>query len=181
MKKRDFRKLALLGIASGFLISNQSLASETGTVQCEKSVGLSQLESLIAASQKCGGPHGCPGLTADRDRPDSDPNSGNMNYRLMTEDELLLELNEKGRALYLSLDPKGRKLARIVASQMCNNTNICRGYNACRTDQNDCAGQGSCEGKSKCSFSDKNLAVKVVADKLAKKRREALQGSSEQR
>lgn len=99
---------------------------------------------------------------------------GNRGYYLMSEDDLLLELNDKGTALYNSLTPEGKELARKVASQRCNGTNECKGLNACKTDANDCAGKGACKGKSKCAFSDKNLAVKVVADKMAAKRNGAV-------
>lgn len=95
---------------------------------------------------------------------------GNRGYHLMTEDELLLELNDQGTKLFNSLTPEGKKLALKVASQRCNNTNECKGLNACKTDSHECAGKGSCKGQSKCAFSDKNLAVKVVADKMAQKR-----------
>lgn len=103
-----------------------------------------------------------------------DPNSENMGYYLMSEDELLLELNDEGTKIYKSLSPEGKKLAREVASQRCNGTNSCKGLNACQTDQNSCAGKGSCKGKSKCAISDKNLAVKLVAKKMAEKRNGAL-------
>lgn len=93
---------------------------------------------------------------------------GNLGYFVMTEDELLLELNEEGENIYNSLDSKGKALAREVASQRCNGMNKCAGLNACRTDTNKCAGQGSCKGLSKCGFSDKNLAVKVAAMKSKK-------------
>jgi hypothetical protein len=99
---------------------------------------------------------------------------GNRGYYLMSEDDLLLELNKEGTATYNKLSPEGKVLARKVASQRCNGTNECKGLNACKTDDNDCAGKGSCKGKSKCAFSDKNLAVKVVAEKMAAKRSEAL-------
>ncbi len=103
-----------------------------------------------------------------------DLNSENMNYRLMTEDDLLLELNDEGTKLYQSLSPEGKKLALTVASQYCNGTNECKGLNSCQTEKNKCAGQGSCKGQSKCAISDKNLAVKLVHDKMAAKRNDAL-------
>lgn len=166
MEKRNLRKLALLGLASGLVIGGSATADETPKN--------SYVDQLLAA-HKCKGSHGCPGMTANRDRPRSennDMNEGNLNYHLMTEDELMLELNQKGRELYQKLDANGKRLARVVASQMCNETNECAGLNGCQTEHNSCAGQGSCKGKSKCAIADKNLAVKLVSDKLAKKRRE---------
>lgn len=168
MEKRNLRKLALLGLASGLVISGPANADETRENF--------KVEQLLAA-HKCKGSHGCPGLTPNRDRPRSsgnnDMNEGNLNYHLMTEDELMIELNQKGRNLYQKLDANGKRLARVVASQMCNETNECAGLNGCQTENNSCAGQGSCKGKSKCAIADKNLAVKLVSDKLAKKRKEA--------
>lgn len=99
-----------------------------------------------------------------------DPNAGNLGYHLMTEQELLIELNDEGYKTYMSLTPEGKELARKVASAACNGTNECAGLNACKTDSNDCAGKGGCKGKGKCAISDKNLAVKLVAKKMAEKR-----------
>ncbi|MFV0340933.1 MAG: hypothetical protein ACK5MA_09985 [Parachlamydiaceae bacterium] len=104
----------------------------------------------------------------------SDPNAGNLGYHLYTEEELLVELNDEGYKLYMSLTPEGKALAREVASMRCQGSNICKGLNACATDNNACAGKGSCKGKGKCGLSDKNLAVKLVAKKMNEKRTEAL-------
>lgn len=139
MKKNEIKKIALLGLTTGFLIS-------------------SQLQGA-AVQDKANPAKGTTGTSLDM-------NEGNVGYHLMTEDELLVELDDKGAALYKSLDPKGRELARQVASQRCNGTNECKGLNACQTDKNDCAGKGDCKAKGKCAFSDKNLAVRVTAEKL---------------
>jgi hypothetical protein len=101
-----------------------------------------------------------------------DPSYGNMGYKLMSEDDLKLELSAEGLKQYNSLTPEGKELARIVASQRCKGSNVCKGLNACADDKHKCAGKGECKGQSKCGFSDKNLAVKVVADKMAAKRAE---------
>lgn len=101
---------------------------------------------------------------------EQDPSYGNLGYHLMTEDELSLELNDEGMKLFQTLDAEGKALALKVASQRCAQTNFCKGLNACATDQNKCAGEGDCKGKGKCGFADKNLAVKVVAKKMAQKR-----------
>ena len=138
MKKRNFYKFALLGIAAGVLLNGQT----------------------FAANEK---------PSTDKTTP-HDPNDGNVGYHLMTEDELLLELNDDSIKLYNSLSPEGKALARFVASQRCNGSNMCKGLNACKTDKNECAGQGACKGKSKCAVSDKNLAVKIAAKKMAEKR-----------
>lgn len=145
MKKREMKKIALIGLSTGILISNHLQAA---TVEKTK-----------------------PSKEAATD----DYNDGNAGYHLMTEDELLIELNNDGAKLYKSLDPKGKELARFVASQRCNGTNACKGLNACQTDKNSCLGKGACKGQGKCAISDKNLAVKIVADKLmAEKRNQAL-------
>lgn len=103
-----------------------------------------------------------------------DPNDGNLGYHLMTEEELLLELTPEGMAMYNSLPPEGKALALQVASTRCGGSNFCMYLNACKTDKNDCAGKGECKGTGKCGLSDKNLAVKLVRDKLAKKRNDAM-------
>lgn len=104
----------------------------------------------------------------------SDPNSENLGYHLMTEDELLMQLNDQGAKQYKALSPEGKALAREVASQRCQGTNECKGLNACQTDSNKCAGQGSCKGQSKCAFSDKNVAIKLVSKKMSEKRSSSL-------
>lgn len=108
-----------------------------------------------------------------KNQAESDPNDQNRGYHLLSEDELELELNAEGIALYKSLSPEGKELARYVASQRCQFTNKCAGLNACQTEKNDCAGKGACKGQGKCAFADKNAAVKIVAEKMAKKRAEA--------
>lgn len=138
MKKNEMKKFAIVGLMTGIAISSGLYAATTAA----------PVDKDAKAAEK------------------TDPNEGNSGYHLMTEDELLLELNGDGTALYKSLDPKGKELARYVASQRCNGTNACAGLNACQTDKNTCAGKGSCQGKGKCALSDKNLAVKLVADKM---------------
>lgn len=147
MKNKKLKNLALLGLAGGLLIQ-ASANAETAT---EKKHSSTATKSDLNAVQ-------------------DDANKGNLGYYLMTEDELLLELTDECTKLYNSLSPEGKALARFVASQRCNGSNECKGLNACQTDTNKCAGQGSCKGKSKCAFADKNLAVKVVAKKMAEKR-----------
>lgn len=139
MKKCEFKKLALMGLSSGLLLTSQLTAS-------------------------------APNATATPLKSTKDKNNGNVGYHLMSEEELLLELNSEGVKQYNSLDAKGKELAIKVASMRCNGTNQCAGLNACQTDKNDCAGKGKCQGQGKCAISDKNLAVKLVYDKMAKKR-----------
>lgn len=99
-----------------------------------------------------------------------DAEKGNLNYHLMTSDELLIELDDQGTKLYNSLDSEGKRLALFVASQRCQGSNACKGLSACATDSHECAGKGSCKGTTKCGMSDKNLAVKLAAETMAKKR-----------
>lgn len=144
MKRQDFIQLALVGLSSGMLVTSQlSAATKSATTK----------DTYAKSNDK-----------------DSDANDGNMNYHVMSEDELLLQLNPEGVAIYKGLDNKGKQLALLVASAMCDHTNQCAGLNACQTDEHACAGKGTCKGTSKCAFSDKNLAVKLVRDKMAGKR-----------
>lgn len=98
---------------------------------------------------------------------------GNITFRSLTEEDLLLELNNDGAQLFKSLSPEGQQLALQIASRSCNGENRCAGQNACATSENKCAGQGKCKGRTKCAFSDKNLAVKVAAKIMAEKRQKA--------
>ncbi len=227
MKKRDFKTLALLGLTSGLLLSQQ--AAEAGPAEylngqdllammedhaCKAKGGCGSVSYQACSSKSscdnmadhackgkggcgsvwydhaCKGKNGCgSNLTADRDQPGTanspyqspsasdsnkkkpDPNDGNLGYHLLSEDELMLELNEEGIKMYKSLSPEGKALALRVASARCGKTNECAGLNACQTDKNDCAGKGSCRGQGKCGMSDKNLAVKVVYNKMMKEKR----------
>lgn len=99
---------------------------------------------------------------------------GNITYHLMSEDDLLMELTPEGTKIYQSLTPEGKILARKMASRSCNNTNDCKGEGACRSDANDCAGKNKCKGQGICAFSDKNVAVKLAAKKMASKRQNAI-------
>ena len=144
MKKQDLKRLAVLGLISGLVIQGSAYAAD---VKADKK---NEYKS------------------ADAD------DEGNRGYYLMSEDDLLLELNNEGTKTYQALSPEGKALARKVASQRCNGTNECKGLNACKTDSNECAGKGSCRGKSKCAVSDKNLAVKLVSQHMAAKRLDAV-------
>lgn len=175
MKQPDFKTLALFGLAGGLMFTSKESAFADPFP--------SPLDNYLAvASQKakCPGKHGCPGLTADRNKttsnqPDYDPNGSNIGYHVFTEDELLLELNDQGTQMYNSLSPENKQLVLTVSSMRCAKTNPCAGLNACATEKNDCAGKGSCKGQGKCALSDKNLAVKLVYQKMNAKRAQALQ------
>lgn len=153
MKNKKLKELALLGLTTGLLVNAPAYATAAN----------SKKTPSTSAKQAA--------TTQD------DPNKGNLGYHLMTEEELLLELTDEGTQLYNGLTPEGKALARFVASQRCNGSNECKGLNACQTDTNKCAGQGKCKGTSKCAFSDKNLAVKVVAKKMAEKRSKLTQSN----
>lgn len=146
MKKKDLRKLAIIGLSSGLLISTQVNAASTPPAKT--TAQLSQSDS-------------------------NNNNDGNLGYHDMSEDELLLELSPEGAEMYNSLTPEGKELARKVASMRCNKTNSCKGLNACQTATNSCAGKGACRNTGKCAIGDKNLAVKLARDKMAQKRANA--------
>lgn len=152
MKREKFIKLAMMGLSSGLLIANDIEASEEGGGS-----------SAQKESKGCGGMSGCGGSGHDYEE-----DNGNIGFHILSEEELLLQLSEKGEKLYMSLSDSGKELARKVASQRCNGTNECKGLNACKTEEHACAGHGACKGLSKCGFSDKNLAVKVVWRKMNK-------------
>lgn len=161
MKRRDFVQLALAGLSSGILVTSQLSAANAQSATSTKS---SSADAKSSNSQ----------ATEDS----KDANDGNMNYHVMSEDELLMQLSPEGIAMYKGLNSKGKQLALLVASAMCDHTNECKGLNACQTDDHTCAGKGSCKGTGKCAFSDKNLAVKLVRDKMAGKRADATKPNS---
>ena len=209
----NFKKLALLGITSGILVSQQVQAESEGILSpshksscegkggcgggskasCEGKGGCGGGSKASCegkggcgggSKSSCEGKGGCSGVIADNDSPEKkspyaspdksevkkDPNDGNMNYHMMTEDELLLELNDDGLRMYKSLNAEGKALALKTASGMCGGSNQCQGLNACKSKNNACAGKGDCAGKGICAISDKNLAVKLVYDKMSQKR-----------
>jgi len=151
-----------------------SVAKSCGASKCSsvaKSCGASGCSSIAERDLTEQKPLVQPKTSEQNPKKDSyDPNSENMGYHLLTEDELMLQLNDQGAKQFRSLSPEGKKLALLTASQMCQGTNECRGLNACQTDKNKCQGQGSCKGQSKCAHADKNVAVKLVAEKMAGKR-----------
>lgn len=253
MKKNEFAKLALMGLASGMLASNlieaqQGIHSEeiqkfiaangckgksgcggaiaqgckgkngcggavaqgcSGKSGCNGTVaqgckGKNGCNGTVAqgcsgkngcsgtVAQGCSGKNGCNGAIAENEPhksltspapipkdskgskgkvdPQSNPNDQNIGYHLMTDDELTLELNDEALKIYQQMTPEAKALTRLVASARCNGTNECKGLNACKTETNQCAGKGSCKGQGKCAFSDKNLAVRVVAEQMKAKR-----------
>lgn len=161
MEKEKIRKMALLGLVNGLLLSSSATILANENV---KTPNTTVINAPVSKDAKNAGAA-------------VDPNSENLGYHLMTEDELLLELNDDGAKQYNTLSPEGKALAREVASQRCQATNACAGLNACESEKNKCAGLGSCKGTGKCGIGDKNLAVRIVAEKMAKKRAQAVQGS----
>jgi hypothetical protein len=146
-------RLMITGILSGTLLSQAAHAADTGNKdsKSEKPPKRPTLMDLAAATD------------------------GNITHELMSEDDLLLQLNDDGTKLYNSLSPEGKQLAIRTASRSCNGQNECKGLGACASDKNQCAGKNECKGQTKCAFSDKNVAVKLAAKKMAEKRLEAQQ------
>jgi hypothetical protein len=145
MKNKEFTKIALMGLASGLLISNE--LSAAGIMYRPHS----QTRLMLVAEAL-------------------NPAEGNLGYHVMTEEELLLELNTEGAKDYENLTPEGKRLARVVASQRCNGTNECANLASCKTDKHECAGKNTCKGTTICAIGDKNLAIRLVKNKMAMKR-----------
>lgn len=155
-----------MGLSSGVLMTNQVSA------QTAPSTPAQIYNSAKLVASKCSAATPTP-TSSKTSPPANDPNDGNMNFHIMTEDELMIELNPQGIDMYNKLPPEGKTLARKLASMMCNGTNPCKGFNSCQTTKNDCAGKGACKGQGKCAISDKNLAIKLVSEKMAGKREAA--------
>ncbi len=145
MKKKSLKHIVFTGVATGLLAASP-MNADTG-----QSKNKDKLLEEMANSE-----------------------GGNFGYHLYTEEELLEELNPDGIKLYNSLSPEGKRLARVVASSRCDHQNECSGLNACKSDKNDCQGKGNCKGQGKCAIADKNVAVELVAKKMAKKRADTL-------
>ncbi len=152
MKKRNLKSLALTGLAAGLLVSAQGITADKTkqpTTQQKQASGGDDFDKAFAKYD------------------------GNITYHLMTEEELLRELTPEGQKMYKSLSPEGKELARKVASTACNGQNECKGLGGCETEEHSCAGKNKCKGKGKCAQPDKNLAVKLVYDKMKEKREKA--------
>ena len=150
MKKNDLRQLALMGLAGGALLFTPS---KTQATVDEKTPNTTQEKQEVKGEN-------------------IDYSAADRAYHKMSEKELLDSLDANGKKLYTELSAEGKKLAIAVASSKCSSFNTCKGLNACATEKNKCAGQGSCKGQSKCAFIDKNMAIKVVYEKMNNKRAE---------
>jgi len=182
MKKVDLKKLALMGITGGVLLTVQSQASEsTQSYDASKA---------LAGRNGCGGAGGCGGSRAHkgpRSSANGVDNSAAGQYQRnefigrnipkpmqqqqqISEQELFNSLNKEAKTMYEGLDSEGRELALELANQSCSGNNDCKGLNSCKTDENSCAGEGGCQGQSPGPFHDNNTAVKVAAKHMAEKR-----------
>jgi hypothetical protein len=167
MKRKDLKKLALLGLTSGAVLSQSLQASSNLTTH---QANVSALLALNASKTTSKDKTATDVSQKNANTTEIDPNEGNLGYHLMSEDELMLELSADGQRMYTALDSNNKKLALEVASSRCANSNSCKQLNACKTDKNDCAGQAACKGLGKCGIADKNLAVRLVYNKMMKKR-----------
>lgn len=167
MDKSKFKKLAVMGMAGGLLLSAQSQVNATDIDAIETVVAHSSCGNGTCSGKKAPQDrHGDNSYSADSDRPVQYANG----KKAMNEAELMSKLDSEGKRTYQSLDAEGKALALKLASQECKGKNDCAGLNACDTSENTCAGKGSCKGKSPSSFKDKNDAVKVASKKMAEKR-----------
>ncbi len=186
MKKQDLKKLALMGITGGLLLGSQAANADQ-----DSAMEMDNINQMIAgkSGQGCGGPSGCGGTTNGKNgnnngkngNANSNGRNGNnnnamphggrvANEKYMDDEALMKQLNPQMKKTYENLSPEGKALALKLANQACKGLNECKGQNSCKSDENECAGKASCKGHGKCSFKDKNMAVKVAADKMAEKR-----------
>lgn len=123
MKKSDFKKLAVVGMTGGMLLAGQAANAETANKQ----------ESTLAHScgaHSCGGSrnpqaqpatNSCAAKAANKITADSDKTMSNMNTattkKLVTENELLSQLNDEGKRIYQGLDAEGKATALRLASE----------------------------------------------------------------
>ena len=106
----------------------------------------------------------------------ADTMSADTSGKMMTETDLMSQLNAEGKATYQGLSKEGKDLAIKLASQTCKGQNECKGLKSCKTEKNACMGLGGCKGTGPGPFKDKNDAVKVAAKKMADKRAKMMNG-----
>lgn len=164
MKKQDFKKFALVGVLAGLC------AVYIGKVALDENANKSSKYSDDTLFLSDASDDKSKKKSDDKDDSSKNSNDENESYHLMTEEELLENLNAKSIELYKSLSPEGKALVLKTASALCKGTNACSGLNACATEKNSCMGLGSCEGQGKCAIGDKNAVVKMVTKKMAEKR-----------
>lgn len=167
MKRSTLKKLAAIGLMSGLAVAcqNESGNAGQGGANDKNSPSNSNQNTQQKQQQGTNGKNTNSSMSqkqAAKIIPVVDT--------VMSEEELLKTLNDKGKALYYTLDNEGKQLARELASQSCAGHNKCKGLNSCKSANNECAGLGSCKGTSACGFSDKNTAVKVAVKHMAEKR-----------
>lgn len=184
MDKLNFKKLALMGMAGGLLVSAQTNANE--------SVDTNNTSEIFLAA---GCNNGCGSkasrntqYTADAERGtldqqrtnvqrDMQKNMSQNSSKSLTESELSSQLNANGKTAYQSLDAEGKALAQKLAAGSCKGNNECKGLSACKTATNaECAGKNGCKGTGTAQFKDKNEAVKIAAKKMEEKRARVSKG-----
>lgn len=113
MKKKDLKKIALLGIAGGCMLASQ------GAVQADDA-NSEILPNVIAAG--CGA-HGCNHGTPSSSGSsrgyvaEADENMMADSGQMMTEDQLMSQLSDQGKQIYNGLSPQGKSLALKLASK----------------------------------------------------------------
>lgn len=127
MKKSNFQKLALMGIVGGTLVAQAPVAATEATTNTPKGTTIAggchgsgncsgqHPTYPISGGSSCGGKpqprqYNEPRYTADANM---DMNSG----RMMSESELMSQLNENGKTTYRNLDAEGKALALKFAGQ----------------------------------------------------------------
>jgi hypothetical protein len=171
MKKKDLKKLALLGITGVAVVSQGSLLADVST----------NMNANTTLAHSCGGQGKCSGHSSPKGSgviADADDYSRGTSStaQTMTEDQLRSQLNSTSKEEFDRLDREGKRTALKLASRSCKGNNDCKGQNSCKTSEHSCAGKGSCAGTSACNFKDKNAAVKV-AKQLQDKRGQTNSGS----
>ena len=124
MKKVNLKKIALMGVA-GMLVSAPAV-----TEAREISISGQEFAFASCGGQKSydgnswdgnnqGSSNGCAGRSAPRQNSCSAISMGDQTStaQIMTESDLLPQLNEAGKADYMRLDTDGKYLARKIASK----------------------------------------------------------------
>jgi len=133
-----------------------------------------QMNDIRDKNKKPQGQRQIPYYNEDSSIADADRNDKHA-HMAMKENELMGQLNAQGKASFQSMSTEGKTLALKVANGTCKGNNECKGLNSCSGNNHDCAGKGGCKGTGNGNFKDKNVAVKLVAAKMAEKRATATQ------
>lgn len=110
MKKVNFKKMAIMGMTGGMILTSQSVQGDT----------LLAANNHTYAMNGCGGKNGCGGSRGKEEKNGQKRMKNHQERKaaaMIDEEDLWKDLTHDSRQLYDSLDHEGRAYARKLASE----------------------------------------------------------------